>query len=586
MDDLIRSLMKEFVEEALPMTERLADSFLRLEREWSDGAAGGEILPQVRSDLHTIKGNSGMMGLVPIQTLAHRMEDVCNLVDGAGDGDLADLLIEGGDLLARMIRESSGGELPAEISASLLARLEGWIDGVRASKKAKTKRTVKRSASAKRKRPTAGDAVARRESGAARRRPAIPSAAEATPPAPTAAEATADTVRVDFRRLDQLLELVGEAMIARSQLVDAHDRLGAVAAGAEALDDLERTIDSLGKSLRGLQESLVETRLLPVSTVFRRYPRAVRDLAREFGKSVRLVTAGDDTTIDKAIIDRLGDPLLHLVRNAVAHGIESPAERRKAGKPEEAVVGLRAQQLCDRVVVSVSDDGHGLDESRIAARGRELGYDIDRLSPDEIQGLIFQPGFSTARGVSTLSGRGVGLDVVASTVEQLGGTISLQNEPGHGATFHLDLPLTLAVIKALFVEVDGERYALPLSYVEESFRLERSRVHAVDGRPVLSRRGELLALTDAGELLEGRGGGSRDYCVVVSTGPRRRGLLVDRLSGHSDVVVKGLEETFGAQQVVSGVTVLANGQVVFILDAGRITGGKFTGGAAPATGRA
>jgi two-component system chemotaxis sensor kinase CheA len=563
MDDLIRSLLKEFVDEALPMAERLSDSFLELERHWVDGDSGEEVLPQVRSDLHTLKGNSGMMGLVPIQALTHALEDVCALLEGSepGDPELAALLIEGGDLIVEMIRLSAAEELPEQHSQPLLDKLDRWIlrirDGQPEALRARTRKKTK-----------------------ARRQEKIPEP-EAEPVAPpaTLAEVPQDKVRIDFRRLDHLLEIVGEAMISRSRLAEAHERLRPLADGSEAYDELERAVESLDRSLRDLQETLVETRLLPVSTVFRRYPRAVRDLALQFDKSVTLVTEGDDTTIDKAIVDRLGDPLLHLVRNAVAHGIESPAERKRLGKPAEATVRLHAQQMCNRVVVSVSDDGGGLDEARIAARGREIGHDPTDMSTSELHGLIFEPGFSTAAGVSTLSGRGVGLDVVASTVETLGGNISVHSEPGKGTTFHLDLPLTLAVIKALFVEVDGEQYAVPLSYVDESFRVTPEAIHTVDGRPVVSRRDELIALADAGDLLGGSGHGSRSYCVVITAGARRSGLVVDRLLGHRDVVVKGLEEAFGVQQIVSGVTILGDGRVVFILDAGRITGGKFTGGA-------
>jgi two-component system chemotaxis sensor kinase CheA len=293
---------------------------------------------------------------------------------------------------------------------------------------------------------------------------------------------------------------------------------------------------------------------------------------------VKLVTVGSDTTIDKAIIDKLGEPLLHLVRNSVAHGIESPKEREKAGKPVEATIELRAEQLSDRVVISVSDDGRGLNEEKIAARGRSLGIDISRMDGNELYPLIFQPGFSTADGVSTLSGRGVGLDVVASTIETIGGSISVSSDPGVGVTFRLDLPLTLAVVKALFVDIQNEVYALPLSYVEESFRINEAEIHLVNGKPTLPWRGRLIQLVDGGDLLGAPGSGSQEFCVVISVGVERRGLRVGGLRGHRDVVVKGLESTMVQQDLLSGVTILGDGRVVFILDATRITGGSFGGG--------
>ncbi len=542
-DDFVQALIHDFVEEARPMTERLGDAFLRMERCWAEGAGTGDILPQVKSDLHTLKGNSGLMGLTAIQSLTHAMEDLCGLLAGNDDAagpEIADLLLEGSDRLGEMVDLSARGELVDDHAAAILKRLETTVAGLKEGKPVST---------GTEKAPEDGE----------RHGPA-----------------TDDLVRIDFRKLDSLLEMVGEAMISQSMLAEALTRLPDAQKNAS---DLDRGMQLLERSLHGLQEELVQTRLLPVSNVFRRFVRHVRDQARMEGKLVRLETRGADTTIDKTIIDRLGDPVLHLVRNAVAHGVEPRAEREEAGKPVEGTVILSAEQLSDRVLISVSDDGRGLDEKKIIARAASLGYDTENLERSEMLRLIFEPGFTTAEGVSTLAGRGVGLDVVAASIEALGGTVEVENRPGFGATFHLDLPLTLAVVQALFVDVAGELYAIPLSYVLESFKLDPAATHTVDHRRVVSWRDEWIPLVDGGHLLGSREAGDSPYCVVIAAGAKRCGLLVHSVHSRRDVVVKGLDDILGRQDCLSGVTTLGDGRVVFILDVTALTNSRSEGAA-------
>ncbi len=534
-DDFVQALIHDFVEEARPMTERLGDAFLRMERCWSEGTGTGHILPQVKSDLHTLKGNSGLMGLTAIQSLTHAMEDLCGILAGneqTAGPEIADLLVEGGDRLGEMVELSSRGELVDDHAAAILQRLESAVAGLKEGKSFR------------------------------------PSASRAEEAGERHAGVSDDLVRIDFRKLDSLLEMVGEAMISRSMVAEAHTHLSNLGQGRS---DLDRAMHLLERSLQGLQEGLVQTRLLPVSTVFRRFVRQVRDQARKEGKLVSLDTTGASTTIDKTIIDRLGEPLLHLVRNAVAHGVETAADRRQAGKPEEGTVILSAEQLSDRVLISVSDDGRGLDEDNIVARAGKLGYDTDNMERPELLRLIFEPGFTTAESVSILAGRGIGLDVVAASIEALGGTVELDNRPGHGVTFHLNLPLTLAVVKALFVEVAGELYAIPLSYVLESFRLDHATAHTVDRRRLVSWRDEWIPLLDGGSILGSERDGTSPYCVVIGSGARRCGLMVQSVHSRRDVVVKGLDDILGQQAFISGVTTLGDGRVVFILDVAALT---------------
>jgi two-component system chemotaxis sensor kinase CheA len=379
-------------------------------------------------------------------------------------------------------------------------------------------------------------------------------------------------VRVDFRRLDTLLEVLGEGLIEHSAVAEAFRRLARRGGAVEELGDLDRSIVALEKTLKRLEAVVMGARLLPVSTVFGRFPRLLRDIARGEGKRVRLVVSGGETSLDKAVLDRLGEPLLHLLNNAVVHGIESADERRGAGKPAEAVVELSAASHSGRVVIRLTDDGRGLDEERILAKAQGLGLDLRSGDPAQIRSLIFLPGFSTAQEVSHLAGRGVGLDVVATSIHALGGTIEVESRPGLGATFILSLPLTLAIVRSLIVEVDHERYAVPISHVAETVRAESQAIHEINRRGVALWRGDLIHVSDGGALLGtgAREAAPRRFFIVISSGGKRRGVLVDRLVGHQDVVVKGLDPSLGRPEVVSGTTILGDGRVACILDAVRI----------------
>ncbi|MEZ0335148.1 MAG: chemotaxis protein CheA, partial [Gemmatimonadales bacterium] len=386
------------------------------------------------------------------------------------------------------------------------------------------------------------------------------------------AEPSGSVVLVDFRRLDTLLEVLGEGLIEHSALVEAYRRVARRSEAVEGLGDLDRTIVALEKTMKRLEAVVMGIRLLPISTVFGRFPRLLRDIAHGEGKRVRLAVSGGETALDKAVLDRLGEPLLHLLNNAVVHGIETPEERRAGGKPPEAALELSAVSHSGRVVIRLSDDGRGLDEARILAKAEALGLEVRSADPEQIRSLIFLPGFSTAAEVSQLAGRGVGLDVVATSIRGLGGTIDVESQPGRGVTFVLNLPLTLAIVRSLIVEVDQERYAVPISHVAETVRAEPEAIHEINRRGVALWRGDLIHVSDGGALLGTASSPikARRFFIVISSGGKRRGVMVDRLVGHQDVVVKGLDPTLGRPEVVSGTTILGDGRVACILDAVRI----------------
>ncbi|MGH7535257.1 MAG: chemotaxis protein CheA, partial [Gemmatimonadales bacterium] len=511
--------------ECLPLAERIGDAFLELERCWRGGESGEDLLPAVKGNLHTVKGNSAMIGLAPAQEVAHALEDACARLtrdaDARGDHAAA-LLIEGSGLLAELVRTASagGGEQPA---AGFVGQVKEFLA-----------RTSDSEAPSPDRRKTERRATERRGP----------------------ADASGNVVRVDFRRLDDLLDVLGEGMIEHSAVAETYRRVARRAGQMEELGELDRAILALAKTMKRLEAVVMGTRLLPISTVFSRFSRMVRDLAHAEGKQARLITSGGDTRLDKAILDRLGEPLLHLVTNAVVHGIERPDQRLGAGKLSEAVVELQAVSQSGRVVIRLTDDGRGLDDEKLLAKAEAMGLDPRSAGSDQLHSMIFLPGFSTADEVSRVAGRGVGLDVVATAIRALGGTIEVASRPGRGVTFTLDLPLTLAIVRSLIVEVDQERYAVPISHVAETVRAAPDAIHEINQRGVALWRGDLIHVTDGGALL----GTSRPvraprrYYIVICSGGKRRGVLVDRLVGHQDVVVKGLDPTLGRPEVVSGTT--------------------------------
>ncbi len=545
-DNAFSELIQDYVVECLPLAERVAELMVELEQHWRDGEPEEESVAYLKGTLHTIKGNSAMMGLTPMQAIAHALEDLCALAGAAPrfrHEETAAWMVEGSGLLVDQIRHAKSGGDAAQAD-EFVARVRAFLQNAALS--AEVRSSV--------------------------RARSVAQSLGATRAVESASDTAIGTIRVDFRRLDSLLEIFGEAMIQQSALATAYRRLLARVGSGSEIDDLDRTILSLQETLKRLEAAVIDARLLPISTVFGRFTRLVREIAHTEGKRVRLVTEGGNTRLDKTIIDRLGEPLVHLLSNAVAHGIETPEGRKQAGKPIEATLRLSAAALSDRIIITMSDDGRGLDAGKILAKAQALGLEARLADPEQLYSLIFLPGFSTAERVSTLSGRGVGLEVVATSIHTLGGTVQVDSRSGKGVSFTLSLPLTLAIVKSLIVEVDRERYALPLNQVAETVRVAPSAIHEINRRGVTLWRGDVIHVSDGGALLgtQPTETGPRNYYVVIFSGLRRRGVLVDRLIGHQDVVVKGLDPTLGKPDVVSGATILGDGRVACILDVVRI----------------
>ena len=401
---------------------------------------------------------------------------------------------------------------------------------------------------------------------------------EATPTEPAAPTAAAASVaamqenllRVDAGRIDNVLNLVGELIIGKSMLQQALNEFSKRYPKELLRGKFADAMAFQARVLNDLQRSVMKIRMVPVDQLFRRFPRMVRDVSRQCGREVELDVSGQDTDLDKGILDAIAEPLTHLVRNAVSHGIESPEERRKAGKPAQGTVRLNAYHHGNQVIVEVSDDGRGIDAQKIRTKAIELGLttpeEASRLSEAETLDFIFRPGFSTAEQVTEVSGRGVGMDVVQSVLHRLKASVSLETRLGQGTTFRLKLPLTLAIIKALLFWVEQRLYAIPLNAVLEIARTFEAEVHQVDNYEVLQLRNQVLPLLRLGRPAAEGDRKSKLFVLVITVGERKYGLIVDALEGEEELVIKALDDQTFSTDLVSGASILGDGRVVLILN--------------------
>jgi two-component system, chemotaxis family, sensor kinase CheA len=370
-------------------------------------------------------------------------------------------------------------------------------------------------------------------------------------------------IRVDLRRLDVLMKQVGELVVAKN-------RLGALAMESRdpVLLEVSERVNRLVSSMQG---EVLASRMTPVGEVFERFPRLVRDLSRDLGKQIRFDTEGDEIELDRSILDEIGEPLVHLIRNAADHGLESAAERTAAGKPAEGRILVSAARERNTVAIRVTDDGRGIDRDKVLAKARREGLapETDTLTDDLLVRVLARPGFSTAQQVSGVSGRGVGVDVAMSRVRALGGTLELRSELGRGTTFLIRVPLTLAIVRALLTEAGGERYAVPLAYVAETVDFDRSMVTALRDREALVVRDRVIPTVHLRDLIAARAGSSsnRRPTVILEVGERRAALVVDALVGQQDIVVEPFDAPRGLPSFVGGATILADGAPALILDA-------------------
>ncbi len=621
----MEELLQDFLLEASDLLADVDSKLMELEKSPKDKT----ILNVIFRGFHTIKGGAGFLNATELVTLCHLTE---NLFDKLRNDELQlnpnllDVIMAATGEVRLMFNDLGRGVQPQRAPKPVLDALTGALDGKSVSLKSETVAAAPAPSSSA-PAPVISNALQK----AAQNGPdwnalyqtlvgepevAVVEAVEAPVPVPTpvaepvpvatavdeeklkqsafgrrtedvpgrSAAATSrresepaakdNTIRVDTDRLDQVLNLSGEIGLTKNRLTHLRSDILQGRADPETLKSLDEAVSQLDMLVVSLQNAVMNTRMQPIGRLFKKYPRLARDLARQLGKDVELVLSGEDTEIDKTMIEDLNDPLVHLVRNAVDHGVESPEQRSAAGKPAKSSVYLGARQEGDHILISISDDGKGMRPEVIRSKAIEKGL----LTPEEASSLdemgslnlIFLPGFSTKDEVSSVSGRGVGMDVVRTNISKLNGSITIESEPGKGSVFTISLPLTLAILPVLLLRLSDQPFAVPLSMVREIMSVTQEEQQLISGRPTMVVRGEVLPVKSLANLIGWADSGKSEVGVLMQVGNQSFILSADGFAGHDDVVIKSLD-TFRPKGV-AGVTMSSEGEIVLILDIKELLG--------------
>ena len=610
----MEDLLQDFLVEATDLLSGVDNKLVDLEKNPSDNG----LLNDIFRGFHTIKGGAGFLNATELVTLCHLTE---NLFDKLRTGEMAvtkemmDVIMDATGGVREMFHQLEGGVQPTAAEASLIANLKAALAGqlgtVAASQDAAPKAAAASVAApvpVVASSDSAGGAPDWNQLfGAMTSAPAAGAAAAAPAPAPAvpvmhsqvagqtpdqvvqhavgrrasdkpAAPAPAgrrpeeknrdNSIRVDTSRLDQVLNLSGEIGLTKNRLNSLRSDILNGRSDTDTLHALDQAVSQLDLLVSDLQNAVMKTRMQPIGRLFQKYPRIARDLARNLGKDVELLLIGEDTEIDKTMIEDLSDPIIHLIRNAVDHGVEQPAERVANGKPEKSQVRLEARQEGDHIVLIIADDGKGMNPEKLRAKALEKGIitDEEANTMDERQSLnlVMLPGFSTKDVASDVSGRGVGMDVVKTNIQKLNGNIEIKSVVGKGTTFVISLPLTLAILPVLLVQLGEQPFAVPLSMVREILPIEIQQVQEVGGRATMVVRGEVIPIYPISRMLGWAPVKIPEYGVLMQAADHTFILAIDGFMGREDAVIKSLEDF--RPKGVAGVTTLSNGQIVLILD--------------------
>ena len=622
-NDEMKEIVQDFLQEASEMLEGLDNYFVQLENNPEDRT----LLNEIFRTAHSIKGSAGFIGLTRIVEVAHHAENVLNQLrtgNMRAEPAVIDIILESMDALKVLVNEVRTGEQAdvdidginmkldlllqwgEDTHSESLGEASGGADSemasaVREEKVLDTRPMPQETASSQ---ETSSQEAPGDLPSAAPPPPAAPSSPVPHPgpqvvrPASSREEAqNADagspkgaegggggeadqTIRVEISRLDSVMNLVGELVLGRNRLVKLSGDIDGVTDFERRIKEVAEAISQLNRVTTDLQTAVIKTRMQPIKKVLGKFPRMVRDLSRKMGKSLRLELSGEETELDKSVTEEIGDPLVHIIRNSIDHGIEMPDDRIAQGKNPEGVVRISAYQEGNSIVIEISDDGRGIDAEKIRRKAVEKGIiteaDATRLTDSEAVNIIFMPGFSTAEKVTDVSGRGVGMDVVRTNINKINGSVEIATQKGAGSTFTIRLPLTIAIIQALMVTIGPETYAIPLASVVETVKITEKDIKTLSGSEVLNLRQQVLPLIrlrdefkvphqgDGTGIPEGR------YVVVVQVGSKNLGLVVDRLPYQEEVVIKSMGQILSEIRGLAGATITGDGRVVIILDVGEI----------------
>ncbi len=555
-----QELIDEFVNESTEMVETVGNEIMSLEIE----PENQDLVNEIFRVFHTLKGNCGLVGLEQMSSVAHKSEDVLGQLREKKlepDTFMVDTLLASIDYMRVVLEEVRTNDLKAHDTSELFKNLHTILGEKIEPKKASPKQAVTK--------PAAASPAKQQNKPAAKKR-------------------IEQTIRVDVSRLDNLMNIAGELVLGKNRLLQVSHLLKKTYPNNKEVGDLDSLNNSLGYITTEIQESVMQMRMLPIANVFRKFPRMVRDLAKDKNKEIDLVITGEETELDRSVIEAIGDPMIHLLRNALDHGVETPEVRESKGKPRVGIISLNAFQEGNQIVIQIRDDGAGIDPDKILAKSLEKGIvtadEAALMKPKEIINMIFKPGFSTAEKITDVSGRGVGMDVVNTNISRLNGGVEIESEVGKGSVFIIKLPLTLTIMTGMVVRVWDEMYIIPLIAISETLRMEKRMISSVKGHEVLTLRNSVLPILSLDRLLDvphEEDPDAEKYIVIVSIADRRLGLVVSNLLGQEETVVKPLGQALGKVKYFAGATLRGDGKVSLILDVAQILESGVEMGGAP-----
>jgi len=585
-----QELLEGFLTETTELLEKLDDDLVALEKSSEDS----ELLNRIFRSIHTVKGASSFLGFDLLVKVTHKTEDVLNRLRKGEllvNPEIMDVILEATDLVKLLVSDIKAGDIQEREIDGTITKLLPLL-----SETAAAQAQAAAAVEAEQTPPEPASPVTSAEEPATSPGEPVPTPAQsqevatlppqkavgvvkkAPPPKPAEGkgEDLSDntTVRVDVKRLDDLMNQVGELVLERNRMIQLNQDLQQEDAGGHNFnEEFGKLTKRMNFVTSELQMQVLKMRMLPVEKVFKKFPRIVRSMARDLSKEVDLQIFGEETELDRSVVDEIGDPLIHLIRNAMDHGLETPEDRIAAGKPRVGTLILAAVHEGNQIIISIKDDGRGIDTDRVGRKAIEKGLlteeQLAAMSQREMFDLIFLPGFSTKDVASDLSGRGVGMDVVKTNIKKLNGLIEIKSEKGVGSEFILRLPLTLAIIQSLLVEVEGEVYSIPLSSVLETLRVDQRQFHVIGGQEVLKLRDIVLPLMRLQKIFNVQQRYDKDdfcYVVVVGAADKRMGLVVTRLVGQQEVAIKSLGSYLANIPGIAGSTILGDGRVTLIVD--------------------
>jgi len=573
--DEMKEIVESFVVETKEIFENLGNQILEIEKRPEDK----ELINSIFRAVHTVKGTSGFLSFEQMSLLAHRFEDVLNKLrrqELKYDPSMLEVMLEAFDLMKVLMKQVMDNNIEEIDLSSIISKLSALSSGAKPESATPKEPHAEHSEQIESSQSVVPD-VAQQEDSVAKKSSPTETPAHQASQAQKLDKVVDSTIRVDVGRLDHLMNLVGELVLGRNRL----SQIVTTAEDNHGSEDFTRQLNETNSQIdfitTELQTAVMKTRMVQIGRVFNRFPRLVHDIAREFSKEIDLVIEGEETELDKSIIEEISDPLVHLIRNAADHGVESPDVRESLGKPRRGTIHLSAGHEGNHIVIEIQDDGAGIDPEKIKRKALEKGIitqeDAAEMKPEDTYAIIFIPGFSTAQKVSSVSGRGVGMDVVKTNITKLNGIISVESTVGKGTKFTLKLPLTLAIIQGLLVGVGSETFAIPLSSVLEVVHTEKKIVATVHGRSVIRLREIVLPLVEISEILEVPGrdeSAQRFHTVVVGIGTHKFGIVVDKLIGQKEIVIKPLGAYLKNIPGIAGSTILGDGRVIMILDAAEL----------------